>query len=265
VSERDYGPWVARLRGLEPGALAVLLQGGHARGDAGPYSDIDLRIVTAGPPLARDRAFLEEDGGRIVHYSVGSRPLDELVSATADALIWPWLAAHYETVRPLWDPHDLVGLLRRSVEANRPGPLPYVDGLFLELEAMVEEVAKVRNAAAVSDYLTAARAAYEAGDLAWKVLQRCADPRPLANQAAGVERMLALGQAIPGYRADLAICMGLTPEPRPLETLSRAAVDLAEGVVTWVETWLPRRPETEAVRAFLGEGRLLRYVRQMRG
>jgi hypothetical protein len=181
-----WAGWVARLRAEEPGALAVLVQGSFARGDPGPFSDVDLRVVTAGPPRRRDRAYLEEEAGRLVHYSVGSRPLAELIQATTDAEIWPWLVAHYAAVTPLWDPGDAIGLLRRAVEANRPPPRPYLDGLLLELEAMVEEVAKLRNAEVAGDYVLAARAAWEAADHAWKVLQRCTDPRPLATRADGV-------------------------------------------------------------------------------
>jgi predicted nucleotidyltransferase len=55
-----WAGWVERLRAEEPTALAVVLQGSFARGDPGPFSDVDLRIVTAGPPRLRDRAYLEE-------------------------------------------------------------------------------------------------------------------------------------------------------------------------------------------------------------
>ena len=240
-----------------------MVQGSHARGDAGPYSDVDLRVITAGPPRVRDRVYLVEEEGRLVHYSVGGRPLAELVQATADVEVWPWLVGHYATVKPLWDPGDVVGLLRRAVEANRPSPRPYADGLLLELETMVEEVAKVRNAAVAGDYLAAARAAWEAGDEAWKVLQRCHDPRPLATQRDGVDRMLRLGDDIPGYRENLAICLGLTPAARPLEELSRATLELAEGVVGWLEVHVTELGQPR-VAELLADGKLARYLRQMR-
>ena len=264
MAPRDWSGWIARLRAEEPSALAVWLQGSHARGAAGPYSDVDLRVVTAGTPRVRDRAFLEEEGDRLVHYSVGSRALAELVDATTEPLIWGWLVAHYRHAKALWDPGDALGLLRRTAEANRPGPRPYLDGLFLELETMVEEVAKVRNAAAAGDYLAAARAAWEAGDQAWKVLQRCGDPRPLDDQRAGVQRMLDLGAGIPGYRENLLVCLGLTPEPRPIERLSPAALDLAAGVVAWLEAHADELGIPDEARAFLGAGRLARYLQQMR-
>jgi hypothetical protein len=259
-----WAGWVERLRAAEPGALAVVLQGSVAQGDPGPFSDVDLRIVTAGPPRRRDRAYLQDDHGRLVHYSVGSRPLAELVGAAADPELWPWLVAHYATVKPLWDPGDVVGLLRRAVEANRPPPRPYLDGLFLELESMVEEVAKLRNAEVAGDYVLAAHAAQAAADHAWKVLQRCTDPRPLATSADGVERMLDLGAAIPGYRRCMLVCLGLTPEARPLAGLAAAALDLADGVVAWLAERLPELAPPPGVADLLAGGALARHLGQLR-
>jgi hypothetical protein len=261
----DWTPWVDRLRAEEPAALALFLQGSFARGDPGPHSDVDLRVVTAGQPRARDRAYLVEEDGRLVHYSVGSRSLTELLEAIGDAEVWPWLLPHYRAVRPLWDPHGTLALLRAAVEANRPGPRPYLGGLLHELEAMVEEVGKVRNAEATADYPRASIAAREAAERAWRVLQRCADPRPLVNQSEGIARTLRLGEAIPGYRANLTLCLGLTPDPRPLAALSRAALDLADGVVAWLEGSADAVGLPADVRALLGDGRLAGYLRQMRG
>jgi predicted nucleotidyltransferase len=69
--------WVARLREGEPSALAVLVHGSYARGTQGCFSDVDLRVITAGPPRVRDRVHLEERGRRLVHFSIGSRSLAE--------------------------------------------------------------------------------------------------------------------------------------------------------------------------------------------
>jgi phosphoribosyl-AMP cyclohydrolase len=261
----DWSPWIERLRADEPGALAILLQGSFARGEAEPYSDVDLRVVTTGQPRRRDRAYFVEQEGRLVHYSIGSRGLAELLGAIADAEVWPWLEPHYRFVKPVWDPHGTVELLRMAVAASRPGPRPYLAGLFLELESMIEEVAKVRNAEMAADYMAAARAARETADRAWRVLLRCVDPWPLENQAAGVERMLRLGDAIPGYRDNLLLCLGLTPVARPMTGLAGAALDLADGVVAWIEVNAARIGLPEDVRALLGDGQLARYLRQMRG
>jgi hypothetical protein len=258
----DWAPWIERLRAEEPRALAILLQGSYARGEPGPYSDVDLRVVTADAPRTRDRGYLVEQDGRLVQYSVGSRPLAELLEAIANAEVWPWLQPHYRAVMPLWDPHGTLAVLRAAVEASRPGPRPYLGGLFLELEAMVEEVAKVRNAEVGGDYVRASRAAREAAERAWRVLLRCVDPWPLANQGEGVERMFRLGEEIPGYRANLTLCLGLTPDPRPLAALSRAAMDLADGVVAWLQERAGELPAD--ARALIGDGQLARYLRQMR-
>lgn len=58
-SELKWDIWIDRLRGEEPSAMAVLLFGSRATGDEGPYSDVDLRVITADDPVCRDRMYIE--------------------------------------------------------------------------------------------------------------------------------------------------------------------------------------------------------------
>jgi hypothetical protein len=129
---------------------------------------------------------------------------------------------------------------------------------------MIEEVAKVRNAELADDYPRAARAAWEAADQAWKVLMRCQDPWPLANQADGVARMFRLGEGIPGYAVNQATCLGLTPDARPLADLSRAAVELGVGVVAWLEERATQLEIPSEARDLIADGRAARYLETMR-
>ena len=48
VDEAFLAAWVERLRATVPKAVAVILKGSYARGDAGPHSDIDFDVLTAG-------------------------------------------------------------------------------------------------------------------------------------------------------------------------------------------------------------------------
>ena len=48
VDERFVDRWAGRLRREVPEAVAVLLGGSHARGDAGPHSDVDLLVIKSG-------------------------------------------------------------------------------------------------------------------------------------------------------------------------------------------------------------------------
>lgn len=77
----------ARLRQHEPDALAILIFGSYGRGDAGPYSDLDLRVITSAPPRVPDRWHFvphPEAPGRLLHVSVGARTMDEILSQASD-------------------------------------------------------------------------------------------------------------------------------------------------------------------------------------
>ncbi|WP_394295657.1 nucleotidyltransferase domain-containing protein [Alicyclobacillus acidocaldarius] len=58
-----------RLKEEEPSALAILLFGSRAAGAEGPYSDVDLRVITAREPEVRDRVYIEKCEGRLIHSS----------------------------------------------------------------------------------------------------------------------------------------------------------------------------------------------------
>ncbi|MGH2388743.1 MAG: nucleotidyltransferase domain-containing protein, partial [Chloroflexota bacterium] len=58
VDEAFLNQWVARLRTEEPAAVAVLLRGSYARGQAGSHSDLDLTVLAKGSPRVRYRAVL---------------------------------------------------------------------------------------------------------------------------------------------------------------------------------------------------------------
>ena len=60
---------VARLRQLEPSAVAVLVAGSYAHGTAGGHSDL-VNIVTRGSPSSHYRMWFEERrGAKALHVS----------------------------------------------------------------------------------------------------------------------------------------------------------------------------------------------------
>ena len=88
----------------------------------------------------------------------------------------------------------------------------------------------------------------------------------MPSESDWLEDWLSLGDAIPRYRASMLICLGLTPEPRPLDRLLEASLDLADGVVAWLADQLPRLgpAANETVVELLTSGKAARYLRQLR-
>jgi len=66
VDERFVDRWAGRLRREVPEAVAVLLGGSHARGDAGPHSDVDFDVLVPEGPRDEGLAWFEVAGERLV-------------------------------------------------------------------------------------------------------------------------------------------------------------------------------------------------------
>jgi predicted nucleotidyltransferase len=266
VSWPDWASWVARLRAGEPTALAVLVHGSHARGRAARYSDVDLRVITATPPRVRDRVRLEEHAGRLVHFSIGSRSLPELIELADDPRKWMYVRPQYLDARLLWEEPGTLDLLRGEVDARAPGRLPFVDGLQLALETLLEYATKVRHAHLDGDYVRAAWFARRVGEHAWETVHATAESRLLPSERDWAEDCLSLGGAIPGYRASALVCLGLTPEARSIDRLLEASLDLADAVVTWLGGELARIGPAagETVVELIESRRTARYLRQLR-
>jgi predicted nucleotidyltransferase len=266
VSWPDWAGWVARLRAGEPTALAVLVHGSHARGVPGRFSDVDLRVITAAAPRVRDRVHLEERAGRLVHFSVGSRSMPELIELADDPRKWMYVRPQYLDARLLWEEPGTLELLRGEVEARAPGRLPFVDGLPLALETLFEYAGKVRNAHLDGDYVRAAWFARRVGEYAWETVHATAESRQLPSESDWVEDWLSLGGAIPDYRASALVCLGLTPEARSLDRLLEASLDLADAVVAWLPGELARLGPVagQTVVDLIESGKAARYLRQLR-
>jgi predicted nucleotidyltransferase len=266
VSWPDWAAWVARLRAGEPSALAVLVHGSYARGTQSRFSDVDLRVITAGPPRVRDRVYLEEHGPRLVHFSIGSRSLAELVALADDPRKWLYVSPQYLDARLLWEEPGTLERLRGEVEARAPGRLPFVDGLPLALETLLEYATKVRSAHLAGDYVRAAWFARRVAEYAWETVHATAEARALPSEAEWVEDWISLGASIPGYRANALSCLGLTDEARSIDRLLTASLDLADAIVAWLAGQLARlgAAADQTVVALVESGQAARYLRQLR-
>jgi Nucleotidyltransferase domain len=258
-----WNQWVHRLQIEEPSALAVLLFGSRAIGSEGPYSDVDLRVITACEPQVRDRIYFEEYGGRLVHFSIGSRPIFELIRLCQDPERWAWMKPTYTSAKVLWDSTGIVDVLNRIIEANTPKRYPYVEDLQYALETLVEYVTKVKNAHAAADYVRAAYFAQKVGEYAWRTCRACSEsPRLMAGESQAFEDRLEIGKDIPGYVENIEVCLGLRPHSRTIDDILFASVRLAVGVVDWVHTVAPRVEISVSLLELLDSGKVRQYLMQ---
>jgi Nucleotidyltransferase domain len=258
--EKQLQALVTELLSAEPSALAVMLFGSYSRGDEGPFSDIDVRVFTAAPPVQRDRVRIVGSDGRPVHWSIGSRTVAEKLTEIADPEQWPWAAAHYQHMRTLHDPLDILTLMRTAVERARPAPAAYAVTIGYDLETLLEYLAKVKNAALVGSMPDAVQAAVKVVHYCERLLRSLNPVQPFENEPAMEAYFRGLPVAPPNWAAERDLCLGVTGLPRTIEDVLCAAQSMALGTAGLLSDHVDELPFPDDVATALRDGRLRAYL-----
>jgi phosphoribosyl-AMP cyclohydrolase len=250
--------WAERLRSEIPQAAAVLLKGSHARGVAGPYSDVDFDVLTDGDERDDYLAFLvAADSGRLVHVSVAVQDVAAWFTAANEPEEWAFVLPAYETTQLLWARDDaLRARLDRPAREHPPGEP--------ELEDAVEGFGKVRNALLRDDDLTVRLAAQGLARLCPSLLRPInPDVRPTHRHEA-LLAALEFPVAPDGYRNDLLLCLGLTGCASTAQDVHDAARRLTLGILALLRAHADRVADElpPDLRGYLMDGTLERYVAQ---
>ncbi len=206
---------------------AVGVYGSLARGEAGPYSDLEMYAVVRNPVEVRRYEFVYR--GLKVEVDVDQEQDLLREAATVDER-WPLKTGSFVDVQPLHDPGGFFDELRRAALA-----VPEEATRAALRQAFVDEVCetigKLRNAQAGgnSGYLPLA-----AHDLVWQTatLLGLARRRPYKSRATVIPASLALTPLPRGYRelADL-VTSGRLADPG---AVARACDELWAGLVEWL-------------------------------
>jgi predicted nucleotidyltransferase len=111
---------VAALRQAEPTARAVLLFGSYAHGTQGPFSDLDLCIVTAEPPAVADRLRLLPLRDSLLPVSVHARCLADIAAEAADPDAWPEVRDIYAPALVLSGLDAVLAEIQACIDEHRP-------------------------------------------------------------------------------------------------------------------------------------------------
>jgi hypothetical protein len=180
VGEEFIQRWVRRARREIPDGVAVFLVGSYARGDAGPYSDLDLDVLVADGPRNQWPTWLDVQGHRLVCVSVWIRDVATWLASQQEPQGWAFGLSSVETVRLCWAADDSWrARLERSQLAHPPGEP--------ELDHLVGDLGKVANAWRRGDELGLRLAAQDLARSCPSLLQPL-NPHP--RLAAGTRRCL---------------------------------------------------------------------------
>lgn len=188
----------------------MFLFGSHARGDATPTSDVDLRIVTLAAPRVRYRTWFV--GER--HVSVGAGSVDHRRSRMQEPMEW---ALGLPTSVPaiwLWKTAAAVAAFGDPPVMTSPPAPP-------ELEDFVEYAAKALRA---PDAVPLRLAAQGVGRQAIPLLLDLNVPEPVGTPAGAIAAARAFRIAPDRWPDDLLTMLGLAPAE---DGAVRAAVERA--------------------------------------
>lgn len=156
---------------------------------------------------------------------------------------------------------EVVSKLKAVIEANRPSEFPLAHTFPYSMETLMEYVGKVKNAHVEQDYARRAYFASKVAEFSWHTLRACSRfPTMYTGESQDFQDRYAVGETIPGYVQNMEACQGLKVEPRTIDEIVHAAIQLGLLVVDSVcdqVDYLPVEPvfrellETRLIRKYL--------------
>jgi phosphoribosyl-AMP cyclohydrolase len=195
-------PAVARLRQLEPEAVAVLVGGSYAKGTADELSDLDLIAIVEGEGGRYRTWFQDRPGMRPLHVSAGVKAIEQRLARRTEPAGW-WLGLPLlEPARYAWTTDEARAILGEDPSLCRPAGPP-------ELEDFFEFSVKVKRAARDGDGFGLRVWSHAAAELAPRLLVPLNEPSPVSSRREALETILAFAVAPKHWAEDLGVCLGL--------------------------------------------------------
>jgi predicted nucleotidyltransferase len=248
--ESFIASWVTRLS-LLPGAVAVILKGSHARGDAGPHSDVDFDVLAYASREPEYPAWFVPYQDRIVHVSVAVVTASAWLASASSPERWALGFRAAETTSLRWAVSD--GWRARL---DRPF-LPHPAGPP-EVEDFVAELGKLANARIRGDDLGVRLAARAVAGYAPGLLRPLNPEVVVGSRDEAVRAALAFPVAPPRYRDDMLTALGFTTATA--DEVAAAAQRLVVDVIAMCAT-IPERYGNMADQ--LAAGTIADYVAQL--
>ena len=245
---------VRRLRELEPTAIAILVTGSYARGEAYADSDLDIRVVTRGRPSFDYRMWFEpRRDAKPLHVSPGVRSLEQFMAERDEPARWRWALGFpvLEEMRYVWAEDDARALIGNPPSIVRPPAPP-------ELEDFVEFVTKVRRASDRGDGVGVRLYAPYAALLAPGLLRSLNDEVVVCDRREALDTALSLRVAPEHYRDDLSVSLGLLPADDA--AVAEAALRLGRELLAFLRERKPDVDDQPDIAGYLADGTLERHL-----
>lgn len=244
--------WVDRLREEYADAVAILLKGSYARGDAATWSDIDFDVLVSTQDVEDYRTWIEPVGDRLVHISAAVEWVTGWERDTVDPSSWSYGLPTQETTRLMWAINDETRRRLDRPYKTHPAAEP-------EVEDTVEALGKIRNAIARGDDIGVFQAAQVLAKLMPTLLIPLNPTVAVSHARQAIDAILAFPNVPAGFSEDWLMCLGTVDNRTALST-----ADAAQRMVRGVLTMLPAEADVvgDDIARLLESGVWQRYVEQ---
>ena len=132
---------VVLVRRDYPNVVGVLVHGSVARGEPGPFSDIDLLAVTSRGKKPSDFSYFDED----IYVGVGFLRIAELELEFSDPKAFFWARGSAKSTRVLYDPKGILKRIRARWRLAKPSKQLLEKSLWDAYHNIIEYSGKLRN------------------------------------------------------------------------------------------------------------------------
>src|SRR5207249_263414 len=124
-----------------PNVVGVLVHGSVARGEPGPFSDIDLLAVTSRGKKPSDFSFFDGD----IYVGVGFLRVAELEKEFSDPKAFFWARGSAKSTRVLYDPKGILKRILARWRSEKPSHQILEKSLWDTYHNIIEYSGKLRN------------------------------------------------------------------------------------------------------------------------
>src|SRR5438094_4331756 len=132
---------VVLVRRNYPNVVGVLVHGRVARGEPGPFSDIDLLAVTSRGKKPSDFSYFDED----IYVGVGFLRVAELEKEFSDPKAFFWARGSAKATRVLYDPRGILKQILVRWRFAKPSQRILEKSLWDAYHNIIEYSGKLRN------------------------------------------------------------------------------------------------------------------------
>jgi predicted nucleotidyltransferase len=129
------------VKGEFPDVIGVMVHGSVARGEPGPFSDIDLVVVTG--PRQKPSEFSYFDGD--IYVGVGFLRVAELEGEFSDPKVFFWARGSAKATRILYDPKGILKRILTRWRQAKPSNQILEKSLWDDYHNIIEYSGKLRN------------------------------------------------------------------------------------------------------------------------